>query len=80
MPETIELIILRFKTIVADEMKCTPEEINEDETFHELGLDSINSVFMMEEVEKEYNVTLSSLSFWDYPTIRLFAAHVQSLL
>jgi len=79
MQETVQQIIVHFKTSVAEEMKGQPSEINEDDTFHELGLDSISSVFLMEEVEKEYNITLSPLCFWDYPTIRLLAVYVQSL-
>ncbi len=79
MKPDIDSIVIHFKSIIAEETRITPGEINVDDTFHALGLDSISSVFIMEEVEKEYNVTLSPLCFWDYPTIRLLAGYVQSL-
>ncbi len=75
-----ESIITHFKDIIAEETRTTPDEINVDDTFHALGLDSISAVFIMEEVEKEYKVTLTPLCFWDYPTIRLLATYVQTLV
>lgn len=72
-------IIQHLKEIIGDETKTPAEDIDEDVTFHALGLDSISAVFIIESTESEYGVELSPLSFWDYPTIRQLAGHISQL-
>jgi len=68
-----------FVDIVSRETLIPTCDIKIDETFHELGLDSIKAVFVMEKLEKEFDVSLSPLCFWDYPSIRTLTKHIQTL-
>ena len=68
-----------FIDIVSRETRIATNDIKVDETFHELGLDSINAVFVMEKLEKEFDVSLSPLCFWDYPTIRLLSEYIEAI-
>jgi len=68
-----------FVDIVSRETRIATSDIKVDETFHELGLDSINAVFVMEKLEKEFDVSLSPLCFWDYPTIRLLSEYIEAI-
>ncbi len=73
-------IIEFFKELIAEETGSKPSEINIDEGFQSLGLDSVNAVFLLEKMERRYKVSLSPLLFWDYPTIKTFSAHIYSLI
>ncbi len=72
----VENIISYLKEIVATETDQPIDSINENNTFFELGLDSINAVYLLELAEQHYNITLSPLDFWDYPTIEAFAKKI----
>lgn len=64
-PELLSLI----KTAIADETGIAVAEINDTDSFFNLGLDSISCVFLMDKVEKQLKVELNPIYFWDYPTI-----------
>lgn len=69
-------IIEFMRSIIAHEMNIQPDRIDIDLPFHRLGLDSINSLYLLEKVEKRYNLEISPLYFWDYPTIRTLASQL----
>jgi len=73
-----DTIINVFKEIVAAETQQPVKEIDEDATFHNLGLNSLTSVYIMEEMENRFNIQLNPMQFWDYPTIRLFSKFIQA--
>lgn len=72
----LEEIKTYFKSIIAEELNISISSIKDDDTFFDLGLDSINAVFLLEVVEQHYKITLSPLDFWDYPTIGAFTKKV----
>ena len=65
-----------IKNIIAQELKEPVESISETANFHEFGLDSINSVFLLDKVQLEFNVELTPLYFWDYPNIESFSNQI----
>ena len=69
-----------FTRMVADETGSNQSDLNLDDTFHSHGLDSVSGIFVMEKLEKEFNILLTPLDFWDYPTIRLFSEHIRVIL
>lgn len=69
-----------FCSLVAEETGEKPEAINVDDTFHALGLDSVTGVFVMERLERKFQISLTPLDFWDYPTIRSFSEYIQTKL
>ena len=62
-----------LKLIISEELGVAIDNIDSDLSFYELGLDSINSMFLLEKVENQFNVSLTPLYFWDYPTISAFS-------
>ena len=74
---TEESIQNTFRQMVAEETKSPASEVDIDASFHALGLDSVTGVFVMERLEREFNISLTPLAFWDFPTIRMFSSHIK---
>ncbi len=71
--EKLDDITKFLKEIVSEEIKEPVESIGEDQHFFEFGFDSINSLYLMERIEKHFEIEINQLYFWDYPTIRSFS-------
>ena len=72
-------IIPILKEIIANESGIEPAEINVNTPFQELGLDSVNSIFVLSSIEKRFDVNIDPLSIYDYPTVESFAKLINSL-
>jgi acyl carrier protein len=70
---TREELIGFIKKEIANETGSGIETIDENVSFHTLGLDSLSAVLILFNIEKEFNVELNPIHFWDYPTPALFA-------
>ena len=65
--------MLKFiKQAIANETGESVDSIDESQTFQSMGLDSLNSIVVLNEIEDKYKISLNSLSFWDYPTLGAF--------
>ena len=73
-------ILARLKEEIARETGLSIPEIDDSATFYSLGLDSINSVFILDKLERQFKVEMNPLFFWDYPTVELLTDHLTSLL
>lgn len=69
-----------LKTSVSEEMGLPLNEITDDDSFFDLGLDSISSILVMERIEKKLNIRLNPIAFWDYPTIEAFTGHLEEVV
>lgn len=65
---------------VAQTLGAKIEEVNPDEEFMSLGLDSMHAIFLLDEIEKEYEVEINPHSFWEFPTINTFAENLKQQL
>jgi len=72
-------ILNALKEEIARETGLPVSNIGEDASFYSLGLDSISSVFVLDELEKKLGIELNPVLFWDYPTVRLLADHITSM-
>jgi acyl carrier protein len=72
-------ILSRLKAEITKETGLTTEKISDSATFASLGLDSISSVVILDELEKHLKLELNPMVFWDYPTVELLAEHLTSL-
>ncbi|WP_185154111.1 acyl carrier protein [Fulvivirga sp. M361] len=70
-------IVTFMKALASEELRTSANEIDENATFHELGFDSISSIYLLEKLEKKYEIELSPLYFWDFPTIALLSEQVK---
>lgn len=64
---------------ITSETSIPPAEIEGDQTFFELGLDSVTSIFVMEHLENQLHLHLNPIDFWDYPTVALYAGRLYEL-
>lgn len=75
----LEEIIAFVKEKVASETKLNPTQIDPDQYLGVYGLDSINSVHILVELERFTDLELNPLLFWDYPTIKSLSNHLYQL-
>ena len=62
-----------LKKEIANETETKAEAIDENVSFHSLGLDSLSAVLILHSIEKEFSVELNPIHFWNYPTPASFA-------
>ncbi|MEK6781267.1 MAG: acyl carrier protein [Bacteroidota bacterium] len=65
---------------VAETLGINSEDVNPDEEFMSLGLDSMHAIFLLHEIEKEYDVEINPHSFWEHPTINSFSVNLEKQL
>ncbi|MEQ8424895.1 MAG: acyl carrier protein [Cyclobacteriaceae bacterium] len=78
--KSTEEIIHLLQERIAEETKLDLNKLDPDIPMGAFGLDSINSIYVLEQLENELGVELNPLMFYDYPTIRKFSSHLLSLL
>jgi polyketide synthase PksN len=72
-------ILNALKDEISRETGVPISEIDDDASFSSLGLDSISSVFILDELEKKLKIEMNPMFFWDFPTVGLLADHIISL-
>lgn len=65
--------IILIKKLISKETGISMDEIKENDSFFNLGLDSVSCIFLMDKLEKELKVELNPIHFWDYPSIDTYA-------
>lgn len=65
-----------IKELISEETGVRVSEIKDSDSFFDLGLDSISAIYLLEVIENHYNITISPIDFWDYPTIKLFSEKI----
>lgn len=76
----IDDLILLLRKIVAEEVKLSIDKIDPDLPMGAFGLDSINSIYVLEFLENKLKVELNPLMFYDHPTIRKFCTHIHGII
>ena len=72
----LEEIILFLQNSIAAETKLDSSQINIDQSLGAFGLDSINSVYILHQLEDFLQIELNALLFWDYPTVRSLSSYI----
>ncbi|MFH6681427.1 SDR family NAD(P)-dependent oxidoreductase [Bacillus amyloliquefaciens] len=65
---------------LADVLYMDADDIDADDTFIDIGMDSITGLEWIKAVNKTYGTSLTVTKVYDYPTIRQFAAFLQQEL
>lgn len=78
MTSTIEIEEL-IKAMISKETGTRLSDIGSQSTFHQLGLDSVNSLFLLGDLEETLNLDIDPLSLYDNPTIESFSAYINEL-
>ena len=67
-----------LKDWIASQKKVGIQNINIHQAFSEMGLDSIQLVHMVHELEQKTNQTLEPWIVWEYPTIDALSRHFEA--
>jgi acyl carrier protein len=65
-----------LKEEIAFETKRPENQLDANAHFASHGLDSLNCIYVLYQVEKKLEVELNPSLFWDYPTISSLAQHL----
>lgn len=71
-------IIEVLKKEIAEAMDTTVDEIDEDENFMRLGIDSVDAIQLMNKVKHTFDVEVSPVAIFEYKTISEFAEYIAS--
>lgn len=66
--------------VIAKELTISASEINANDSFYDLGLDSVNSIFLLSEMEHKLSIDIDPMSVYDNPTVESFAKFLLSVL
>ena len=66
--------------IIAKQKRISPEQVTIDSTFQELGLDSLDAVNILFEVEGEFNISISDEQARGIKNVRQMVEGVSTLL
>ncbi|MBA3720776.1 MAG: polyketide synthase dehydratase domain-containing protein [Parachlamydiaceae bacterium] len=69
-----------LRVSLAKVLFASPQDIQDDKNFNDLGLDSIISTEWIQMINSQWKVKLTSKSLYDYPTIQEFSAFLKSML
>jgi acyl carrier protein len=70
---TREELLDFIKQEIATETGSSKASVDENASFHSLGLDSLSAVLILHNIERKYGIELNPIHFWDYPTPAAFA-------
>ncbi len=83
--EVIKPIIVSNKEIeeklialLCETLYLSPEELDTDQNFSELGLDSILGVELAKKISKQWGVNFSTVQLYNYPTIKELGSYIKS--
>ncbi|MEY5046153.1 MAG: hypothetical protein RL713_1378 [Bacteroidota bacterium] len=65
-----EIVFEKIATLLSTKKGVNKELISIDSSFEELGLDSLDSIELIADMEEEFNVTIPNTELQDIKTIR----------
>lgn len=71
-----ESTVAIIKKLISEETGVAIGEINETDSFFNLGLDSVSCIFLMDKLERQLHIELNPIHFWDYPTIDTYSEFI----
>lgn len=69
-----------IKEVIAGELHLKVDDMDNTKSFHDMGLDSVNSIFLLAKMEERLNVHIDPMSVYDNPTIQSFSEYIYSLI
>jgi acyl carrier protein len=77
---TEDAVATKVFEIIARQKRVSPEHVRIDSTFQELGLDSLDAVNILFEVEGEFNIAISDEQARQIKDVRQMVEGVNSLV
>jgi len=72
--------MMRLRAILARELRMPTSAVDVDQSFPELGLDSMMAMTMLRETNQLVGAELSATILWNHPTISALATYVVDML
>lgn len=76
MNVSIEQVMEQLVDIVSSNLHLSKDELDYDISFKELGVDSINSIEIMRDINELFSLNLDAVTIYDYSTIKVLAFHI----
>jgi polyketide synthase PksN len=76
----IEVLQEELIKSLAKALYMSPDDVDPDKEFVEMGLDSVVGVEWIQTVNKQYNTTIAATKVYDYPTIHQFVLFLKKEL
>lgn len=73
-------IIENIKKIVGEILHLAEEEIDEDISFRDMGMDSISGVEIIRDINNKYNLNFDAATLYDYSSIKTLSRHVATFI
>jgi acyl carrier protein len=80
MKPTLQEITEWIKNKLVETIQVTPDVISFDKDFLEYGLDSLNAVSFVGEIEQWLDLDLPTTTLWDHSTVNNLAAYLDKEL
>ncbi|MFB6848112.1 acyl carrier protein [Streptomyces sp. NPDC056373] len=65
---------------LARQLARSPQDVSIDDTFHDLGLDSLTGIRLVKALEEITGLIIDPPVFFDHPSVRALAAHLDDCL
>lgn len=78
--ETADWVAQQVRTAVANELRLAEDDIDPRQPLAEIGVDSIMTVAVRRQLEKQTGLTLPPTLLWEYPTAAAVTSRVVELL
>lgn len=71
-------IVQIIKESIASEIDLKISSIAENEEFFNLGVNSMQAIFILEKLESALQISLDPILLWDYPTVNTLASYIEN--
>jgi acyl carrier protein len=75
-----EIILEKIATVISSKKGVNKELINIDSSFDELGLDSLDAVELIADLEDEFNVTIPNIELQNIKTVKQAVSGLQKAM
>ncbi|BDD84046.1 phthiocerol/phenolphthiocerol synthesis polyketide synthase type I PpsB [Tsukamurella pulmonis] len=78
--EVADTVARVLRDVLARELGTDPSDVDAEQPFPELGLDSMMAMAMLRDAKAALGVDLSATMLWDHPTVARLSAHIAATL
>jgi len=64
---------------LGEHLEVSPSDLDPDESIFHLGIDSVWIMAFISDAEDEFDIEISPMKLWDYPTLKELAAYLFEL-
>ncbi len=77
---SVEHLLLTLRQSLIEELQMQQEQVDDDATFIDMGMDSITAVTWIRKINKQFGLSIGATKVYSYPTLNRFADFVRTQL